>query len=97
MKLPKYPLASSDELMTFEFISEGSKGLISKLVRYQRTNVEGVYNLAFGDEDHLTGDIDDTVISNNGDSEKVLATVAATVYAAEQRLFSKEQGRQVVF
>jgi hypothetical protein len=28
----------------------------------------------------VTGDIDDTVITNNGDSEKVLATVAATLY-----------------
>jgi len=81
MNLPKYPLASSDKLMTFEFISEGSKGFIHKLVRYQPTNLKDVYNLAFGDKDHTTGDIDDTVISNNGDSEKVLATVAATVYA----------------
>ena len=31
MKLPKYPLASSDKLMTFEFTSEGQKGLIEKL------------------------------------------------------------------
>jgi hypothetical protein len=81
MKLPKYPLASSDKLLTFEFISEGQKGLIYKLVRYQPTNLKDVYNLAFGDKDHLTGDIDDTVISNNGDSEKVLATVVATIYA----------------
>ena len=81
MKLPKYPLSSSDKLMTFEFISEGSKGLIHKLVRYQSTNLKDVYNLAFGDKDHTTGDIDDTIISNNGDSEKVLATVIATVYA----------------
>ena len=81
MKLPKYPLASSDKLMTFEFISEGYKGLIYKLVRYQPTNLKNVYNLAFGDKNHTTGDIDDTVISNNGDSEKVLATVVATVYA----------------
>jgi hypothetical protein len=28
MKLPKYPLASSDKLLTFEFVSEGPKGLI---------------------------------------------------------------------
>lgn len=28
-----------------------------------------------------TGDIDDHVVSNNGDSEKVLATVVASVYA----------------
>lgn len=81
MKLPKYPLASSDKLMTFEFISEGSNGLIHKLVRFQPTNLKDVYNLAFGDKDSETGDIDDIVISNNGDSEKVLATVAATVYA----------------
>jgi len=40
-----------------------------------------LYNLAFGDKDHSTGEIDDKVISNNGDSEKVLATVVATVYA----------------
>jgi len=81
MKLPKYPLASSDKMMTFEFISEGQNGLIHKLVRYQATNLKDVYNLAFGDKDLSTGDIDDTVISNNGDSEKVLATVVATAYA----------------
>ena len=81
MKLPKYPLASSDKLMTFEFTSEGQKGLIEKLVRFQETNVKNVYNLAFGDKDQITGDIDDEVVSNNGDSEKVLATVVATVYA----------------
>ncbi|WP_318013226.1 DUF6934 family protein [Riemerella anatipestifer] len=74
-------MASSDKLMTFEFTSEGQKGLIEKLVRFQETNVKNVYNLAFGDKDLTTGDIDDKVISNNGDSEKVLATVAATLYA----------------
>ena len=40
-----------------------------------------MYNLAFGDKDLETGDIDDKVISNNGDSEKVLSTVVATIYA----------------
>lgn len=81
MKLPKYPLASSDKMMTFEFVSEGKKGVIHKLVKYQPTNLKGLYNLAFGDKDLETGEIDDKVISNNGDSEKVLATVVATVYA----------------
>lgn len=81
MKLPKYPLASSDKLLTFEFISEGQNGLIHKIVRYQPTNLKDVFNLAFGDKDHSSGEIDDTIISNNGDSEKVMATVAATIYA----------------
>jgi len=74
-------LASGDKLMTFDFISEGPKGLIHKLVQYKQTNFNGVYNLAFGDKDITTGEIDDTVISNNGDSEKVLATVVSSVYA----------------
>jgi hypothetical protein len=81
MKLPKYALSSSDKLMTFEFISEGKKGLIHKIVRYQPTNIQGVFNLAFGDKNLQTGDIDDTAISNNGDSDKVLATIVASVYA----------------
>jgi len=81
MKLPKYPLTSGDDLMTFEFISEGPKGRIPKLVQFTPTNLKGLYILAFGDKDNLTGQIDDLVISNNGDSEKVLATVVATVYA----------------
>lgn len=81
MKLEKYPLTSGDRQTTFEFISEGYKGLIHKLVRYQPTDKENVYNLAFGDKNRITGIIDDTVITNNGDGEKVLSTVAATVYA----------------
>jgi hypothetical protein len=67
--------------MTFEFNSTGPKGNIVKLIQYSETNLKGVYNLAFGDKDLHTGKIDDNVISNNGDSEKVLATVVASVYA----------------
>ncbi len=67
--------------MTFEFVSESNKNVIPKLVRYQETNLKGLYNLAFGDKNFQTGEIDDKAISNNGDSEKVLATVVATVYA----------------
>jgi hypothetical protein len=55
MNLPKYPLASSKKLTTFEFISEGEKGLINKIVKYQPTNLKGIYNLAFGDKNGSTG------------------------------------------
>ena len=37
--------------------------------------------MGFGDKNDKTGEINDTIITNNGDSEKVLATVASTVYA----------------
>jgi len=81
MKLPRYQLAASENLMTYEFVSEGPKGRIPKLVQYSPTNLKDVYNLAFGDRDVHTGQINDEIISNNGDSEKVLATVVATIYA----------------
>lgn len=38
-----------------------------------------VYNLGFGDVDK-NGEINDTVVSDNHDSQKVLATVALTVF-----------------
>ena len=74
-------MTSSDKMMTFEFVSEGHKGLVHKLIRFQPTNLKGVYNLAFGDKELLTDEINDSVITNNGDSEKVLATVVSAVYA----------------
>lgn len=81
MKLPKYQLKSGQELSSYEFISEGPKGLITKRIQFTLINEEQVYNLGFGDKDPLSGEIDDRIISNNGDSEKVLTTVIAAVYA----------------
>ena len=81
MNLPKYQLTSSPELSSFEFISEGTKGLIPKRIQFTLVNRQGVYNLAFGDKDPLTGEIDDQTVSNNGDSEKVLVTVVNAVFA----------------
>ncbi|HMH21342.1 MAG TPA: hypothetical protein VK563_06185 [Puia sp.] len=81
MKLERYELKAEKSLMVFEFVSEGPKGRISKLVQYGETNLKDIFNLAFGDKDPNTGEINDFNISNNADSEKVLATVVATVYA----------------
>lgn len=67
--------------MIFEFVSEGPKGKIHKLVQFGETNLKNLFNLAFGDKDLITGEINDSVVSNNNDSDKVLATVVATVYA----------------
>jgi len=81
MKLDKYELKSGEQLEVFEFVSVGTKGKITKLVQYTPTNYKDLYNLGFGDKNIETGEIDDNIISNNGDSEKVLATVVATLYA----------------
>lgn len=81
MKLDKYELKSGEQLEVFEFVSIGEKGKIPKIVQYTPTNYKNLYNLGFGDKNIETGELDDNVISNNGDSEKVLATVVATLYA----------------
>lgn len=81
MKLDKYELKSGEQLEVFEFVSVGVKGKITKLVQYTPTNYKDLYNLGFGDKNAETGEIDDNVISNNGDGEKILATVVATLYA----------------
>jgi len=62
------------------FISMGPKGRIKKMVKFDlhRGGRPAFYTLSFGD--WLTGEmIDDKIITNNRDSHKILATVAATV------------------
>ena len=85
MKQDKYQLKSSKSLTVFEFVSEGSKGKIKKIVQLSETNLKDFYNLGFGDKNENSEEIDDTIITNNGDSQKVLATVAATVYAFTEK------------
>lgn len=80
MKIDKYSFTIGESFMVYEFISEGIHGKISKLVIYSKTHLHNFYNLGFGDKDEETGNIDDEVVTNNGDSEKVLTTVAATLY-----------------
>ena len=81
MKLPRYELKAEKSLMVFEFTSEGPRGQIPKLIKFSETTLKGFYNLAFGDKNLETGEIDDKVVSNNGDSEQVLATVVSAVYS----------------
>ena len=81
MKIEKYHLKSDETLTVFEFISEGLKGPIRKLIHFQPTPEKGFFNLSFGDKNAETGDIDDLAISNNGDTEKVLGTVVSALYA----------------
>ncbi|MDH7461601.1 hypothetical protein QEG73_09935 [Chitinophagaceae bacterium 26-R-25] len=81
MKIDKYLLKSESSFIIYEFTSDGPKGNIHKVIHFQETDQAGVYNLAFGDKNLDTGEIDDLSISNNNDSEKVLATVVSAVYA----------------
>lgn len=78
MAIEKYDLKTGGDYMIFEFTSEGSKGKIRKVVQYVEIE-DNVFNLGFGDWHEETGTVNDKVVSNNGDGEKVLNTVAYTV------------------
>jgi hypothetical protein len=79
MNLGRYPFIQGTENLTYEFYSEGPRGIIKKVVHFERVKWYSgfLYNLAFGDWDETTESIDDKITSNNLDREKVLATVAA--------------------
>jgi hypothetical protein len=81
VRYPRYEYSAEKDLHIFEFESVGSKGKIIKIVQYTEMNIEGYFNLAFGDLNIDNKQIDDKIITNNGDSLKVLATVVSTVYA----------------
>jgi hypothetical protein len=81
----KYLYKTEANFEFFEFYSEGPKGVIKKVVEFQPTSEVNVYNLAFGDYDEEAKGIDDQAITNNGDSLKVLATVASMVYAFAEK------------
>ncbi len=79
MNLGQYDFFTND-YRTYEFFSEGPKGLIKKSILFTKMQVNPViYNLAFGDVDPVTGNISDIVTTDNKDRDIVLATVANTI------------------
>ena len=85
MKYERYEFNVGKKFMSYDFESDGPKGKVTKLIQYFETELKGFYNLGFGDKCLITGEIDDHVITNNGDSKKVLATVASTVYTFTEK------------
>ena len=84
MNLLQYKTNPDEDLHSFSFISEGKNGKIEKVIRYEKIT-DDVFNLGFGDKDPITGKINDKVVTNNGDTEKVLATVVSTVFTFTER------------
>lgn len=68
---------SSDVLM-YQFVSLGPKGMIKKVVNFERTYDNHIFNLAFGNVNE-DGSIDDLSRNDNGDRNKILATVIAII------------------
>jgi hypothetical protein len=93
MNLPKYPLFATEEIHTYGFYSEGPMGRIKKFVFYEKIG-DNLFNLGFADWDEGRKEANDSSRSNNGDRNKVLATVASTAVIftdqfPEARLFAE--------
>jgi len=79
MKLDRYELRSGQSSSTFEFVSIGPKGSILKTIQFSKLGYDNIYNLAFGDKVAESDEMDDLIVTNNNDSEKVLTTVFAAI------------------
>ena len=88
MQIEKYRTQSTVDSLIYTFESVGEKVIQKKVIysKFEDPNDIGlpsnisVYNLGFGDWNEETEEIDDQIISKNGDTEIVLATVAGTAY-----------------
>ena len=88
MQIEKYETESTVSSLVFTFESVGERVIKKRVIYSKFDNPEDiglsydtiVYNLGFGDFNEETGELDDQIISANGDTERVLATVAGTAF-----------------
>ncbi len=80
MELPRYITQTGRSRKVYEFISEGPRGNIIKRVYFQETTRDNYVSLLMGDFSYETGETDFYNISNNGDRDKVLATIVDIIY-----------------
>ena len=79
MKYENYDAVKiADDLSSFDFISTGKNGAIPIRIIFMPTELTEVYNLAFGSIMN-NEEIDDFSIGDNGDRNKILATIADAV------------------
>jgi hypothetical protein len=76
MRLEKYESSTNKSKTFFTFVSEGSKGNVLKGVLFTKIKAKGFKN--------LYNEINDQVVTDNKDMEKVIATVASTIITFTQ-------------
>lgn len=91
MHLERYEVIQLDEF-SYRFFSEGTRGRFKMHVHFARVR-GNTYNLGFGVVDDESEWIDDLFEVRNGDSQKILATVASVTLSfleahPERRIFA---------
>lgn len=75
MDRPHYKIEHSFRGKVYLFVSEGKNGCVRKKVQFDLMQA-GIFNLGFGDWKDGDSGFDDLAITDNGDMEMVLSTVA---------------------
>jgi len=81
MELERYQTSISRDHKVYSFVSIGNNGKFIKKVIFSETDQDGLYNLSLGDYNPKTKEIDYYSISDNGDRDKILATVVACLFS----------------
>jgi hypothetical protein len=85
MKYETYEGAVANDLSSFDFTSIGRKGRVKKRILFMSTNKSDLFNLAMGDVTDDGDKFDDKVVTDNGDRDKILATIAKAVSLYTER------------
>jgi hypothetical protein len=81
---PYMDLVALPDLSVFQFISEGPWGRITKQIHFTLLFKPGIYVLQLGDINKYGG-FDRCAISNNGDMNRILATVILAIEVYTER------------
>jgi len=77
--LEKYKYTADKTFRVYSFVSNGPNGSIQKIAKFNEIG-SNIYNFGFGDYDTKTGDISDTSVSNNQDTDIIMGTVGSIIY-----------------
>ncbi|MCP1381775.1 DUF6934 family protein [Runella salmonicolor] len=80
MNLPHYTLQTDKTHSIYLFESIGVKGIIQKAILFEPTETDTTYNLSLCDLNPLSGKMDFSAISDNGDTQKILATIYFAIF-----------------
>ncbi|WP_273211093.1 DUF6934 family protein [Runella zeae] len=75
MNVPFYSFQTDITHAIYLFESIGVKGFIQKAIVFEATEIDNSYNLSLCDIHPISGKMNFSVISANGDTQKVLATI----------------------
>ncbi len=78
--IEKYEVNCINEGFDYYFFSIGEKGCIKMVAQFIESPVKRIYQFRFGVIDKTTGVIDEYIVANNNDTNKILNTIVWILY-----------------